>query len=291
MRVTFDMLTPTTLQDALAMLGKDGEKITPVAGGTNLIVDCQSGRHEPKVVMNVHYLPELCRIEELDGMIQIGGGVTLRQLEQSSLIKAKANALYRSALQFANPLIRNRATVGGNLCDASPASDTATPLLALGAEVQLTNQKASRWVPLQEFFVHVRKTVRKSDELLTAVRWPVPAARSANTFYKLGLRKADAISIVSLAISVTLNHDDTIAETRIALGSVAPTPVRAFDAEAFLKGKKLTEELIEEAGIKALSACNPISDVRASADYRRQMVEVLVKRLLRESVKQISGGK
>jgi CO/xanthine dehydrogenase FAD-binding subunit len=291
MRVTFDMLTPTTLQDALAMLGKDGEKITPVAGGTNLIVDCQSGRHEPKVVMNVHYLPELCRIEELDGMIQIGGGVTLRQLEQSSLIKAKANALYRSALLFANPLIRNRATVGGNLCDASPASDTATPLLALGAEVQLSSQKGSRWVPLNEFFVHVRKTVRKSDELLTAVRWPVPAARSANTFYKLGLRKADAISVISLAISVTLNKDDTIAETRIALGSVAPTPVRALDAESFLKGKSLTEELLEEAGKKALLACSPISDVRASADYRRQMVEVLVKRLLRESVKQISGGK
>jgi carbon-monoxide dehydrogenase medium subunit len=289
MRVTFDMLTPTTLQEALAMLGKDGEKITPVAGGTNLIVDCQSGRHEPKVVMNVHALPELCSIEELDGMIQIGGGVTLRQLEQSSLIKSKANALYRSSVLFANPLIRNRATVGGNLCDASPASDTATPLLALGAEVQLTNQKTSRWVPLHEFFVHVRKTVRKPDELLTAVRWPVPPVRSANTFYKLGLRKADAISVVSLAVSVVLNPDDTIAEARIALGSVAPTPLRAFEAESFLEGKKLTEDVIDEAGKKAALACSPISDVRASADYRRQMVAVLVKRLLREAIKQISG--
>ncbi|MBI9047946.1 MAG: xanthine dehydrogenase family protein subunit M [Anaerolineaceae bacterium] len=289
MRVAFDMLTPATLQDALDMLEKDGENITPVAGGTNLIVDCQSGRHEPKTVMNVHYLPELSQIEQKGDMIQIGGGVTLRAIEQSALMKEKSNALYRAAIQFANPLIRNRATVGGNLCDASPASDTAIPLLALGAEVELTSSSASRWVALDKFFVHVRKTARNSDELLTAVRWPVPVSGSANTFYKLGLRKADAISVVSLAVYVALDSDGLICEARIALGSVAPTPLRAYDAETLLKGKKPSEALYEEAGKAAMQACTPISDVRATAAYRREMVDVLVKRLLRETVKQISG--
>jgi CO/xanthine dehydrogenase FAD-binding subunit len=289
MRVAFDMLTPASLQEALAFLEKDGEKITPVAGGTNLIVDCHSGRHEPQVVMNVQPLAEIGRIEEKGGMIEIGGGVTLRAIEQSELIKNKANALYRAAIQFANPLIRNRATVGGNLCDASPASDTAAPLLALGAEVQLTSQKGSRWVPLHEFFVHVRKTVRKPDELLTAVHWPLVPAHSANTFYKLGLRKADAISVVSLAIYVALDANNKISTARIALGSVAPTPIRAFDAESYLIGKAGSEDGYAEAAKLAQKACKPISDVRASADYRREMVEVLVKRLLRESVKQIGA--
>jgi carbon-monoxide dehydrogenase medium subunit len=289
MRVAFDMLTPATLQDALGMLEKDGKNITPVAGGTNLIVDCQSGRHEPKVVMNVHNLTEISQIEEKDGMVQIGGGTTLRDIEKSSLIKETSNALYKAAIQFANPLIRNRATVGGNLCDASPASDSATPLLALGAEVELKSLNGSRWVPLDQFFVHVRKTVRTSDELLTAVRWPVPGKGSANTFYKLGLRKADAISVVSLAVYVALESNGRISEARIALGSVAPTPIRAYDAEALLKGSEPAEALFEEAGKAAAAACNPISDVRATADYRREMVAVLVKRLLRESVKQISG--
>ena len=289
MRVAFDMLTPATLQDALGMLEKDGENITPVAGGTNLIVDCQSGRHEPKVVMNVHNLTEISQIEKKDGMVQIGGGITLRDIEKSLLIKETSNTLYKAAIQFANPLIRNRATVGGNLCDASPASDSATPLLALGAEVELKSKNGSRWVPLDQFFVHVRKTVRTADELLTAVRWPVPGAGSANTFYKLGLRKADAISVVSLAVYVALESNGRISEARIALGSVAPTPIRAYDAEALLKGKEPVEALFEEAGKAAAAACSPISDVRATAEYRREMVAVLVKRLLRESVKQISG--
>ena len=289
MRVAFDMLTPTSLQEALAFLETNGEKITPVAGGTNLIVDCQSGRHEPRVVMNVQPLAEIGGIEEKGDFIQVGGAVTLRAIEQSPLIKEKANALYRSAIQFANPLIRNRATVGGNLCDASPASDTATPLLALGAEVQLSSKKSSRWVPLNEFFVHVRKTVRKPDELLTAVRWPLMPARSANTFYKLGLRKADAISVVSLGVFIALDADNKISAARIALGSVAPTPIRAYEAEKYLIGKTGSEEVYGEAGSLAQQACKPISDVRATADYRKEMAAVLVKRLLRESVKQIGA--
>ena len=215
--------------------------------------------------------------------------MTLREIEKSPLIKQKANALYRSALLFANPLIRNRATLGGNLCDASPASDTATPLMALGAEVQLSSKHGSRWVPLDEFFVHVRKTVRKPDELLTAVRWPLTPARSADTFYKLGLRKADAISVVSMGMFITLDTENKFSVVRIALGSVAPTPIRAYEAEKYLIGKSADEDVYTEAGNLAVQACKPISDVRATAEYRKEMAAVLVKRLLRESVKQIGA--
>ena len=287
MKVTFDMLTPASLQEALGMLEKDGEHITPVAGGTNLIVDCQSGRHQPAVVMNVHNLSELSFIEEQDGSIQVGGGTTIRAIEQSELIKQTSNALYKASIQFANPLIRNRATLAGNLCDGSPASDMAVPLLALGAEVQLTSKTGSRWMPLDSFFVHVRKTQRKAEELLTTVSWSIPAQNSANAFYKLGLRKADAISVVSLAVYVAMGSNGRISEVRIALGSVAPTPLRAYEAEALLKDKEPDESLFAQAAKSAAMACSPISDVRATAEYRREMVEVLVKRLLRACVEQI----
>lgn len=276
----FEMVLPQTLDEALKTMA--ARQVVPIAGGTNVVVDLRSGRHTPKAIINIHNLKELSGIKVEEGWVKVGGGTLIREMERSSIIAEHGLCLQQSARLFANPLIRNRATVGGNLADASPAADTATPLLALGASLLLVSASGTRLVPLEEFFLHVRKTVLKSDELIGEVRWQIPTTKSANAFYKLGLRKADAISVVSAAVMVE-SDGERIACARIALGSVAPTPLRVKKAEEILKGQKPSPELFLNAASLAEQAVSPISDVRASADYRREMSGVLVARLLRQT--------
>lgn len=276
----FDFLRPKTLPEALSMLAGD---VMPIAGGTNVIADLRAEKHHPRALVDLSRLAELRGIRR-DGLgrghIAIGGGTTITELLREPLIAQHAAALVQAARVFANPLIRNRATVGGNLVDASPAADTAPPLLALDAEVELTSAAGTRRVPLADFFTGVRATVRRPDELLTAIRWPLPTPHTHTAFYKLGLRKADAISVVSVAVAVTFDNVGRCAQARIALGAVAPRPLRAPAAEAVLLGEKLTPAVIGEAARLAGEAASPISDIRGSAAYRRQVTEVVVRRLL-----------
>lgn len=288
MLAEFEMRTPRTLPEALQYLANDAPEAVPLAGGTNLVVDLRDGRHRPRVLVNIAPLQELGGIQQQNGSVVAGGGVTITELLHHPLIAETAPILQQAARLFANPLIRNRATLGGNLADASPAADTVPPLLALGAEVELSSQSGSRFVPLDEFFLHVRQTVRRPDELVGRVRWPLPAARSAMAYYKLGLRKADAISVVSLALMVESGEDGVCRQARIALGSVAPRPLRAHAAEDALRGQPLTAEVIQQAGRLAAEAASPISDLRASAGYRRQMVETLTCRLLKQLAGQVT---
>jgi carbon-monoxide dehydrogenase medium subunit len=276
----FELYQPESLEEALRIM--DQTEAIPISGGTNVVVDLRGGRHSPAAVLNIHDLQELGGIREVDGWVVVGGGVTIAELEKSPIIARHGQILQEAAWFFANPLIRNRATIGGNLADASPAADTATPLLALGARLVLSSAKEVRDVPLDDFFVHVRKTVLKPNELITSVRWPMRTANTVGVYYKLGLRKADAISVVSLAI-VLEAEGDKIARARIALGSVAPKPIRVKAAEEALKDQKPGEELFKRAAKLAVEAVSPISDVRASADYRCEMVEVLTGRLLRQA--------
>jgi len=276
----FDLLMPQTLSEALEMLAEGAADVMPLAGGTNLISDVRGGRRRPGVLMNIAGLDELHGIHVSAGNLVIGGGVTIAELLDDPLIAEHGSVLKDAAAIFANPLVRNRATVGGNLADASPAADTAPALLVLGAEVELVCKGGSRWVPLDEFFVGVRDTVRRSDELLVAVRWPVPRPRSASAFRKLGLRKADAITVLSAAVMVEIDNDGRCRLARIALGAVAPRPVRVHDAEGLLRAKVATPALIAEAARLAAGAACPIDDIRGSADYRRQVVDVVVRRLL-----------
>jgi len=287
----FDLLTPHTLPEALEMLAKAAPDVAPLAGGTNLIVDLRGGGLKPSkslqrpgVLVNVAGLDELRTIRRENGHVVVGGGVTIAELLEASLIAECDPVLKQATAVFANPLVRNRATVGGNLADGSPAADTAPPLLVLGAEVELKSREGTRRVGLDEFFVHVRQTVRRQDELLTAIRWPVPAPGSVGAFRKLALRKADAISVVSAAVMVEPGEDGRCGQARIALGAVAPTPIRARAAEEALRGQKLTPETIGQAARLAAEAVSPIDDVRGSADYRRRVVEVLVRRLLDDVV-------
>lgn len=274
----FDLLRPKTLPEALDML--TGADVMPIAGGTNVIADLRAEKHHPQALVDLSRLAELRGIRLENGHLMIGGGTTITELLHEPLIAQHAPALVQAARVFANPLIRNRATVGGNLVDASPAADTAPPLLALDAEVELTSAAGTRRVPLADFLVGVRRTLRRPDELLTAVIWPVPGERTASAFHKLGLRKADAISVLSVAVAVTFDDGGRCASVRIALGAVAPTPIRARTAEELLTGEILTPAVIAEAARHAARATRPISDIRGSASYRREVTQVIVRRLL-----------
>ncbi|HID89416.1 MAG TPA: xanthine dehydrogenase family protein subunit M [Anaerolineae bacterium] len=278
----FELLMPRTLSEALEVLAQAREGVAPVAGGTNLVVDMRGGRHRPSVLVSVAGLEELRGVRRENGHIVIGATTTVAELLEEPLIAEAAPALWSAARVFANPLVRNRATVGGNLADASPAADTAPPLLVLDAEVQLTSKEGSRWVPLDEFFLGVRQTLRQPDELLTAIRFPLPPSGAFGGFYKLGLRKADAISVASVAVLVEVGEDGTCRKARIAMGAVAPKPIRAYEAEKRLEGHVLTPELAAEAAHLCAEATSPIDDIRASAAYRKHVVEILARRLLSE---------
>lgn len=280
----FALLMPQTLEEALEMLAEGAPDVAPLAGGTNLVVDMRSGRYCPGVVVNIGGLEELRGVRRENGYLVVGGGVTIAELLDDPLIAQHAPVLRESAAVLANPLVRNRATVGGNLADASPAADSAPPLLVLGAEVELVSRQGTRRVPLADFFVHVRKTVRQPQELLAAIRWPVPTDRSASAFRKLALRKADAISVLNAAVNVERDGAGRCRQARIALGAVAPTPIRAHEAEEALRGQQLTPATIAEAARLAAEATQPIDDIRGSAAYRKRVVEVLVRRLLDEVV-------
>lgn len=271
----FDLLMPANLSEALDMLAERPE-VVPIAGGTNVIVDLRAGRHRGGVLMDVSRLAELRGIRRENGHVVVGGGTTISELLVDPLVAQFGLPLRQAAAVLASPLVRNRATVAGNLVDASPAADTAPPLLVLDAEVELTSRQGLRRLPLDQFFVGVRKTRRRPDELLTAVRWPVPPEGSAGGFSKFGLRRADAIAVVSVAVMVQRGGG-----ARIALGAVAPTPIRATEAEEALRGRPLTPETIAEAARLAAEATRPIDDIRGSAAYRQRVVEVLTRRLLK----------
>lgn len=281
----FELVRPHSLDEALQVLAVNSPEVLPIAGGTNMMVDLRGERHKPKILVNIENLPELKGIRREDGHICAAGGVTIAELLKSDLVAETAPILKSACAVFANPLIRNRASVGGNLADGSPAADTAPSLLALDAEIELSNQKGKRRLPLDEFFIHVRRTARQPDELVTALRWPAPGPGTAYAFYKLGLRKADAISVVSVAVMIEVAAG-ICQKVRIALGSVAPRPLRAMNAEQLLTDKPLSQKLFEEAAVLTAEAISPISDLRASADYRRRVTSVLTRRMLEKAARQ-----
>ena len=279
----FDLVIPQTLQEALLSLRQGVHPLpSPLAGGTNLVVDMRSGRCSPAVLVNINDLPELHQIKLVGEKLKIGGTVTIAELQTNPLVKKVCPILTEAANSFANPLVRNRATVGGNLVDASPAADTAPPLLVLDAEVELIGLAGSRRLPLKDFFIGARKTVIQPGELLAAVYLHAARPTVASAYYKIGLRKADAIAVVSAAVLVGKEAGQACTKVRIALGSVAPLPMRAFKAEAALEGSLLSQAAIQQAGAIAAGEASPISDLRASAEYRRRMVEVVVCRLLKQ---------
>ena len=277
---SFDLLTPQTLSEALEMLAKGTPGVVPLAGGTNVIVDLRSRRSHPEALMDLGELAELQGIRVDDGYVIVGSGTTIAQLMANPLIAEHGSPLGEAAAALGNPLIRNLATVAGNLVDASPAADMAPPLLTLNAEVSLMSQESTRTVPLQDFFVGPNETTLLPSELLVAIRWPIPPPHSAAAHHKIGLRKGTACAVISAAVRVEYDGSGSCRDARIALGAVAPKPVRAYAAEKVLHDQLLTSEIISRAARLSTEATDPIDDIRSSATYRKRMAEALVSRLL-----------
>jgi CO/xanthine dehydrogenase FAD-binding subunit len=275
----FDFLAPKTLNAALRAIEAGGRNYKILAGGTNLIADLRQGNIKPRLVVDVGGIDALKYIKEEKGTVKIGALVTIADLLNSAVIKKQAPILREAAYNFAGPLVRNRATVGGNLVDASPAADSAIPLLALKAQVKLQSLKGHRTVGLDKFFTGYRRIVIKPGEILTEVTFPVPGQGTKQGYYKLGRRNAMAISVASVAMMLRM-EGKACTDASIALGAVAPVPLRAKKAEAVLVGKAVDEALARKCGELAAGSAKPIDDLRAPAEYRRLMCEVLVRRIL-----------
>jgi xanthine dehydrogenase iron-sulfur cluster and FAD-binding subunit A len=271
--------TPATIDEAVNRLAEDPDGTRIVAGATDLILELERGvRPGVKQLVDITRLPGLGDIRQDDaGWIHLGPLVTHSQAASSALIRARAFGLARACWEVGAPQIRNRGTVAGNLITASPANDTIPPLIALQAQVSLRSTSGERTVALRDFYLGVRNTVMRSDEMMVDIAFPAPSESARSTFIKLGLRRAQAISVVNAAVLVDLDGRQ-VRSAAIALGSVAPVILRATEAEAWLQGKTLNEEAIGRAAHLAAQAALPIDDLRASASYRRRMVAVCVRR-------------
>jgi CO/xanthine dehydrogenase FAD-binding subunit len=280
----FELLEPPSLEDALKALADGGGR--PMAGGTNLLPDLRARVDSTDRFVDLLGIEELCGIDRGNGRVRMGAGTTLTDILRDPGLRQAAPSLVAAAEVFAGLMVRNAATVGGNICYASPSADLVPPLLSLDAEVTLASQGGERSLPLDGFFLDYKKTVLRAGEVLTAVSWAPPEPGAANLFYKLGRRKGDAITVTGVAVTLAAGgaaEGNRCTKARIALGSVAPTVFRAKDAEAMLEGEVLTAESIEAAARAAAEACRPIDDLRASAEYRRHTVHVLTRRLLRRA--------
>jgi carbon-monoxide dehydrogenase medium subunit len=289
MYADFDLLIPEGLNQALGMIAKSkaDTDIAPLGGGTNLVVEMRARGKAAATLLSVGQIADLRGIEIADGRVTMGAATTVSDILRHPRMPDVGSALFESAGVFAGQMVRNTATVAGNICCGSPAADLVPPLLALGASVTLQSQRGERTVPLDKYFTGYKTSVRKPDELLTAISWPVPAGKSASRFYKLGRRKGDAITMVGVSVFVEM-AGGVCTTVRIALGAVGPCVMRAGKAEAVLLGKAPTAELIEKAASVAEGECAPIDDIRASGAYRKQQVQVLVRRLLNQTIESLS---
>ena len=270
---------PQTLDEALAILARERAQARIIAGGTDLIIELERGVRRLEAVIDITHIPGLNQVT-LDGdTIHLGPLVTHNHVVASGLCVERALPLAQAAWEVGAPQIRNRGTVAGNVITASPANDTITPLMALDARVTLRSTRGTRDVPLAQFYTGVRRTVMADDELLTAIHFPALRANQRGVFLKLGLRRAQAISVLNVAVVLTFDGP-IVTDARITLGAVAPTIIRAPEAEAALIGQRLTPEVIQAAAQAAQAAARPIDDVRATAAYRRRLVGVLTRRAL-----------
>jgi len=277
---TFEYLKPTSLGEALSVLDELKEKKTQVlAGGTDLIPWLR-GR-----VKDVDYLIDLADtgldhilFDDDQGQARIGAMVTFTALCEHPEVRRRLPSVAEAALQVGAVQTRNQATIGGNLCSAVPSLDGAPSLLVLGATLRLQTQGSERLIPIEQFFLGPRRTVLQPGEVLTEIVVPLREDFTAS-FLRMGRRKALTLSIVNVAAGLAMDGQQ-VSQARIALGAVAPTPIRAYKAEKLLQGRKMAPELFAEAAAVAATEISPISDLRASADYRRKISVVLVRRAL-----------
>jgi CO/xanthine dehydrogenase FAD-binding subunit len=277
----FDFYQPATLAEASRLLKEKGPGGRFLAGGTDLVIAMKEKGLLPKYIVDLKRVPGLSGIRENgDGSITIGALTTMYAIEISPLIKKKYPFLAQSAAEVGSIQIRNRATIGGNMANATPSADVAPSLIALNATARIASAAGERTIPLEEFFRGPGQTVMTSDEILTELTIPETGPQLVGEYIKFSPRDMMDLAYIGVAVAYNLGSNNKCTGVRIVLGAVAPTPIRAKQSEALLEGKILTEELATKVGDEAARESKPISDVRSSADYRRAMVGVMTKRAL-----------
>jgi carbon-monoxide dehydrogenase medium subunit len=284
-----DYFEPKTVNEALSLLAKYGAEAKVIAGGTDVMVDIKY-KEEPSCLVNIKKIPGLGGIQENGGSLRVGSLVTIRELETNSIVRERLPVFWEACHQFASLQIRNTATVGGNICRASPSGETLTPLLVLEAKAKLAFAGGEKTEPFTSFFQGPGKSSVGATGLLTEVEIPYPPAGSKSIYLKHAVRGAMDIAMVGVAVLVTPDAaKNSLQDVRIGLGAVAPTPIRAMKTEAMLRGKPLTAALVKDAAQTAASESSPISDQRSSAEYRRWIVEALTRRGLEQTWKAATG--
>ena len=268
----FDYLRVSTLREAFDAVWDSKGSSVFMAGGTDLLVKIKQGTIQPRRVIDMKGIRETEGFSITESEFSVGSLTTIRALETSPAAREKVPLLAQAAARLGSVQVRNRATIGGNLCNAAPSAETAPALLALEARAEIYGRKGLRVVDLRDFFLGAGLTSLEEGEILASLKIPLNGARTGAVYYKVTTRKAMDIAFAGVAVLLEIDEDDRIEKARIALGAVAPTPVRAPSAERVLEGRTLDAGLIHESAELAGQACRPITDLRASAGYRREMV-------------------
>ena len=276
-----EMYQPTSLQEASRLIKENGPGGRFLAGGTDLVIAMKEKGLLPKYIVDLKRVPGLVGIRENnDDSITIGALTTMYAIETSPVIRRKYPFLAQSAAEVGSIQIRNRATVGGNMANATPSADVAPALIALNATAKIAGASSQKTVLLEEFFRGPGLTIMDADEILTEITIPKTAPQLVGEYIKFSPRDMMDLAYVGIAVAYNLGSDKKCNGVRIVLGAVAPTPIRAKNSEVLLEGKVLTEELAAKVGDEAARESKPISDVRSSADYRRAMVGIMTKRAI-----------
>ena len=278
----FAYFEPATLKDAVSLL-EEYDTAVPFAGGTDLLVEIKEHIRAPDYLVNIKRIPGLNNLNyDPQKGLKFGACVTAREIETAPVVQANYYGLFQAVRELGSIQVRNRATIAGNICRASPSADTLPPLIAAGASLRLFSIKGERTVPMEDFFTGPGQTILQQGELLVEISLPAPKPHTGLVYIKHGRRKAMELATVGVAVNLVLD-DDSCHEVKIVLGAVAPTPIRAHLAEDLLMGSVINDSTIEMASEVAMESARPISDVRSSANYRRQMVKVLTSRALHQA--------
>jgi carbon-monoxide dehydrogenase medium subunit len=278
MMTSIEYVKPNDLSDLHRVMAEYEARATVIAGGTNLIPDMRNGEKAPELLLDISDMTELAYIRENNGRIEVGAATTIAEMAASPVLLDNSPILASAAKQLGNPLTRNRATLGGNLANASPCADTAPPLLALGASVEILSPGGkTRQVPLSKFFKGYKFTDLVKGEILSGITFSKPDDSTKCSHTKIGLRNAASICVASVAVALDMDGK-TCRKARVAAGSVAPIPMRVIRVEKLLKGKEINAALLEECMAAVKAEISPISDVRGSLEYRSYVTSMILKR-------------
>lgn len=285
----FEYHAPQSIREATALLAKLGDDAKVLSGGQSLIPLMKLRLASPRHLVDINRIPDLAYIREADGVLVLGALVRESDLEDSQLVRTRYPLLFDTSKVIADPIVRNLATIAGNLAHGDPANDHPATMLALGAEVVASGQKGERRIPIVSFFTGPFATALRPDEIITEIRVPTPAARSAGAYLKLE-RKVGDFATAAVAVQLTLGANGACERVGIALTNVGPMPIKAEKAETILKGQRLDDGTIKRAAQLAADAAQPAADLRGPVEYKKDLVRVLTARALRKALARVGAA-